>query len=505
MSRRKKFFLNTFMAIIKQVVTVICGFILPRYMLIYYGSSINGLVSSISNFLGFISLLDMGVGAVIQANLYKPLSEKDTLRISQIVISSERFFRHLAYIFLCYILVLCLFLPNIYESNYNFIFTVTLIIIISISTLAQYLFGMTYQILLNADQKLYIPFSLQIITIIINTILAILLMKMGMSIHIVKLMTATVYVLRPLGQMLYVHKNYVLNKKIKITEEPIKQKWNGFSQHLAAVICQNVDIAVLSMFSTLQNVSIYTVYYNIAYGIEQIVITASSGLEALFGSLIARNEQQKLLNFFYMAEWIAHTSVTFIFSVVAFTIVPFVSVYTKGINDANYIAPLFGFTLVAAYAFQCLRAPYFSVIKAAGHFKQTQIGAYISAILNIIITIGFVFKFGLIGAALGTLVAMLYHTCYFVWHLKNNIIYLSLRKFVLYLITDLLIVIVSFFFIKPITLVVSSYFTWAILAMKISIVVLLITIVINLIFYKKQIFQCFNILKNRNSYLHKNN
>ena len=77
MSRKKKLLLNTGAGILKQLVTVICGFILPRYMLLYYGSSVNGLISSIGNFLSFISLLDMGVGAVIQANLYKPLADKN--------------------------------------------------------------------------------------------------------------------------------------------------------------------------------------------------------------------------------------------------------------------------------------------------------------------------------------------------------------------------------------------------------------------------------------------
>ena len=49
-------------------------------------------------------------------------------------------------------------------------------------------------------------------------------------------------------------------------------------------------------------------------------------------------------------------------------------------------------------------------------------GAFISAILNIFITLALVFRYGLIGAAFGTLVAMLYHTCYFVWYLRKNII-----------------------------------------------------------------------------------
>ena len=153
LSRKKKLILNTGAGILKQIVTVICGFILPRYMLIYYGSSVNGLVSSIANFLSFISLLDMGVGAVVQANLYKPLADKDNEQISCIVKSSERFFRRLAYIFIGYIVFLCIAFPVTINTAYSSWFTISLLLIISISTLAQYLFGMTYQLLLNADQK----------------------------------------------------------------------------------------------------------------------------------------------------------------------------------------------------------------------------------------------------------------------------------------------------------------------------------------------------------------
>lgn len=167
MSRKEKLILNTVTGIIKQIVTVICGFILPRYMLLYYGSSVNGLISSISNFLGFISLLDMGVGAVIQANLYKPLADKDTGMISQIVVSSERFFRRLAYIFIGYIVALCFLFPVLFDSRYDAWFTVSLLLIISISTLVQFLYGMTYQLLLNADQKSYVPLLLQIFTIVV--------------------------------------------------------------------------------------------------------------------------------------------------------------------------------------------------------------------------------------------------------------------------------------------------------------------------------------------------
>ena len=495
MSRKKKLLLNTGTGILKQVVVIICGFILPRYMLVYYGSAVNGVVSSITHFLSFISLLDMGVGAVVQANLYKPLASGDNNQISRIVLSSERFFRHLSYIFIGYILVLCVVFPVFVNSTFSPLFSISLLVIISISLLAQYLFGMTYQLLLNADQKSYVQLTMQIGTIIINTIFAIILMKMGASIHVVKLMTAIIFVFRPIGQYIYVKKHYNLNKKIEVIGEPIKQKWNGFSQHVAAVVCQNIDIVVLTLVSSLESISVYSVYFNVVNGVEQVVLTAATGLESLFGNMIAKGEKETLTRTFNAVEWIIHTSVTTLFTITGICIVPFVSVYTRGITDTNYIAPLFSAILVLAYGSQCLRVPYFRIIKAAGHFKETQNGAYVSTLLNIIITFSLIFKFGLIGAASGTLVAMIYHTLYFVLYLKNNILERSIRYFFKYLLADALVVLVSILATTSFTFIGETYLSWIIYALNVTLVVILISVIINVIAFKTQIKDAITLVK----------
>ncbi|MFR1295914.1 MAG: hypothetical protein ACLSBH_11075 [Coprobacillus cateniformis] len=78
-------------------------------MLITYGSDVNGLVSSITQMLGFITLLDLGIGAVVQASLYKPLSQKNNKQISLIFSSAQKYFQIIAKILLVYILGLCLY------------------------------------------------------------------------------------------------------------------------------------------------------------------------------------------------------------------------------------------------------------------------------------------------------------------------------------------------------------------------------------------------------------
>lgn len=485
--RKKKLILNTVTALVKQLVALICGFILPKYILTYFGSEVNGLITSIAQFLGFISFMEMGIGPVIQSNLYKPLADKNSDEISKIVVSAERFFRKIAGIFVGYIALLVLIFPVLIQSEFGFVYTTSLIIITAVSTFAQYYFGITYQILLNADQKAYVQIVLQTVTILLNTVASVVLMKMGASIHAVKLATAILYLARPFGQMLYVHKKYDINHKIQFEGEPIKQKWNGFAQHLAAVVVGNTDVTVLSIFSTLQNVSIYSVYHNVVFGVNNTVMTLVTGLESLWGNMLARKETEKLRETFEVVEWLMHTGCTWLFAVTGILIVPFVQVYTDGILDTNYIAPVFGAMLVAAYGVQCLRVPYFRIIKAAGMYKETQNGSFVQMFINLALSILLVFKFGLNGVAIGTLAAMLYHTTYFAWFLRNHILNRPFTIYLKHLLIDTVTVLACIAASSRISLDAVSYLAWVLMAIKVSVICALVCLLVNFAFYRKML------------------
>ena len=75
---KKKLSYNILFSLLLQIVAVINSFITSKITINYFGSEINGLVSSINQFLNYISLLEGGVGTVIMAQLYKPIYENDT-------------------------------------------------------------------------------------------------------------------------------------------------------------------------------------------------------------------------------------------------------------------------------------------------------------------------------------------------------------------------------------------------------------------------------------------
>ena len=479
--------LTSCVSLLYQGLSIICGFILPRFFLSHYGSAVNGLISSITQFLGFVALAECGVGAVVRAAFYKPLADKNSVEISKIVKSSESFFTKIMIILLIYTVVLTVVFPYLITTEFDAWFTVALILAISFSVFANNYLGMTYRLLLSSDQMGYVILGMQCITIVLNTGISIALIQLDTAVYLVKAASAVIYLIQPFVFTYIVKKRYKIDKHVVLTEEPIKQKWNGLAQHIASVVLSNTDVVVLTLLSTLESVSVYSVYNLVVNGIRNFVDALTSGIQALFGNMLAKKEYGELEREFSSFEWMMHTVTTLLFCITGVLIVPFVSVYTQGITDVDYIVPLFGYLITLAQAAYCIRLPYSIMIQVAGHFKETQSSAIIEAVINILISVVLVHNWGLVGVAIGTLVAMLYRSCYFAWYLSQNVLKRNLRYFFSHIFVDLIMCVLTVLTTCLIdTANVCDYWSWFLLAVKVGCILLVESLAINFIFYPSE-------------------
>ncbi len=497
MTRKKKLFLNSTVSFLYQITAFVCGFILPRLFLRYYGSEVNGLVTSITQFLGFIALAECGVGAVVQSAYYKPLADQDHVDISKVYASSERFFHVIAYILAAYTVILFFVYPLIVDDSFDYLFTALLILVMSISYFAQYYLGMSYKLLLNADQLGFIQYGTSLLTLIINTVVSVILIHTGCSIHIVKLFSSAIHLVQPFVFKAVAEKRYRIDHKIVLTEEPIKQKWNGMAQHIAYVVLGNTDTVVLTLFSSLSNASIYNIYFLAVNGIRQLFVSVTNGFTSLFGNMIAKEENTELSDLFGMVEWVMHSGTTLIFSMCGVLIVPFVMVYTEGVHDADYHVPLFAALLTLSQSVRCIQLPYNTLIHAAGHFKQTQTSSIIEACLNVVISVLLVFRFQLNGVALGTAVAVFYRALYLSHYLEKNIVHRKWIHFFGHLAVDVVTVVLVVLAARAIPFEINNYLEWILAALVYGAVCIAIMAAINLCVYKKEIRLCIQYIKRR--------
>ena len=128
---KKKVMLNVGCTMLCQLVTFISGLIVPRLILSTFGSEANGLVSSITQFLNYIALVEGGIGSVVLTALYGPLAKKDDRKISSVLKAAENFFRQIASIFVFYTIALACVYPIVIKSSFSWLYVASLTVILS--------------------------------------------------------------------------------------------------------------------------------------------------------------------------------------------------------------------------------------------------------------------------------------------------------------------------------------------------------------------------------------
>ncbi len=496
MNRSKKGFLNTFSNLLNQAVTAVCGFIVPKMVLEAFGSEVNGIVSSIASFLGIIALMESGFGSVAKTAFYKPLAISDRQRISSIYNATESFFRKIALIFLGYCVILSLIFPLIKENSFDYLFTMTLVLILGIQSFMQYYFGISYTLLFNADQCGYVSGFLQTVTIIANAVLTVILLKLGAGVRLVKIVSAAVFITKPIAMNIYGRKKYQIDRKIPKDQKSLSQKWDNFGQSIALYIHTKTDSVLITLFLNFSEVSVYSVYSLVTTSLSAIITAISSGFVSGLGNIYAKNEKETFNKIFSLYEFV-NTTISFLFYSIAFVlIIPFVRIYTANITDVDYIRPLFGGIIILSELIYCLRLPYYYMITNARHYKQIKNGAFVEAGLNIGLSLILIKFLGITGLAIGTCIAMLFRTVQIALYCSKNIINRSpliiIKRVLINSFASVFLIGLS----KFVSFDVTNFIDLFIYAVIIGIIAVMIFVFVNFIFFRSDFKVLFSKIKN---------
>ena len=450
---------NLISSIVNQIFLILQGFILPRLIITTFGSNINGLTSSITQFLGFISLLEGGLGAVVLAELYKPIEGGKKTTVSAILNACQDFFNKLSIFFVIYTIILSFVYPLFIKKDYGVIFTGSLVIILSFSTLAQYVFSITNKLFLQAEQRFYAVCNVGTIGIILNLVLTITTIKIFPEIHVIKLISSIAYLLQPVLLSLYIKKHFGKVRKRDDGKYPLKNRWSGFAQNLAHYINLNTDIILITIFSSLTSVSVYSIYMMAVNALRSFVMTAANSYQSALGKYYVEDDNQLFFNKFDEFQdgiWIVSL---ILFNTCLLLINPFVAIYTSGVKDADYYQPIFALIIIYANMLFAIREPYRLMALAAGKFKETNFGSFMEAGLNFGLSIILVRKFNLVGVAIGTFIAILYRFIYFILFFKKDVLHKPVFSYLPYLIISIILCTINIllYFFCPLS--ASSIFT----------------------------------------------
>lgn len=335
-SRTIKSIQNARVALFYYLANVILGFWARKVFFDYLGSEVLGLDTTASNLLGFLNLVELGIGVSISYFLYKPLNNQDYQSINKIVALQGWIYRRIALIILATAIVLMCFFPIIFADIkiplwYAYATFTTLLI----GSLLGYFINYK-SIVLSADQKGYKVSKVTQGALFLVKILVVLIMPYVSQPFFYYLgMNLFGYVFGCFWLIHVINKEYPwlndcgYNGKELLQEMPevIKKTKQIFIHRIAGVIFIQVCPFLMYTFTSLTTIAYYGNYILVIGKISKLIETTFSSTAAGIGSLIATdNNKQKKRVFWELIDSRLYISWTSLFCIY-FLVQPFITVW----------------------------------------------------------------------------------------------------------------------------------------------------------------------------------
>jgi len=498
MSRTKKFMNNTIASAAYQMVVMIVGLITPRIMLVAYGSEINGLVSSITQFVSYFTIVEAGLSGAAVYSLYKPLAEKDHDEISSIVTATKNFYYKSGLVFVGLLVLLAAIYPVFVRTDALApLFIAVLVFVVGFNSVIDFFLLAKYRALLTADQRSYVISTGSIINAIINLVIVVVLANKGVNIVVLKTVAIVSVIFRTCYLYFYCLKKYTyIDLKAKPNLSALSKRWNAFYLQLLQIAQRGAPTVLLTFFSTLRNVSIYSIFNMVIVGISGLLDIFMNGLAASFGDILSRRDMKVLHKAYRDFEFAYYGLITMVYSVALVLIMPFIRIYTANITDANYNQPIIGILFILNAYLYNVKTPQGMMVISAGHYKETQVQSTIQALLIVIPGIILVPRFGIAGILIALIISNIYRDIDLLFYIPHKVTKLPVRETVWRIVRSVISIVIT---VIPTWFVFNmdmrSYFQWFVYAVSIVCYAVCVWLLASFVFERKQLFSLVSRLK----------
>ena len=232
------------------------------------------------------------------------------------------------------------------------------------------------------------------------------------------------------------------------------------------MIIQWAPFVIIVVILGLKKVSVYSVYNLIFVSLSMLSLVISTGITALFGDIIAQKKKKTLRTSFRTYELAYDIMIFFCYTSALKLIIPFISIYTQGITDVEYVVPAVGYLFVFRSIFRDTRMPFVMLVDATGDFKINSIFNMVEAGITILLSIVLCLFYGIPGVLVGAIIAGSLRTLGYILYayiqiLKTKMIKSFIRLFLNFIFMIIIVLI-------PFSSETDSVISWIILAVKVS-------------------------------------
>ena len=177
-------------------------------------------------------------------------------------------------------------------------------------------------------------------------------------------------------------------------------------------------------------------------------------------------------------------------------IIPFVTLYTRGVTDVEYINPSLPFLFCLVQILSWSRYIAGNLSGIAGYAKQTSVVSMVEAIINVICSIILVQKYGITGVLLATVLALPLKVIYLLILSDKVILKRSMRKSLIIMMANLTMFAVTVVIRNAIVPEITSYLQFIFYGIVYSLIFAILGILVN-VTANKDCLWAIKILRNK--------
>ncbi len=406
-SRIKNSIRNIIFGLIVTLVNVLVNFVTRTALVKTLGIeilSINGLFNEV---ISMLSLVELGTGTAIIYSLYKPISENDEKKISQLMGLYRTAYHVIAIALLLVGLVAMPFVHKLVnEVDFPLLYLRIVFILFVIKTASSYLFSYKAS-LLNADQKQYVvSFVTALARLIFSGIfVGILLLFRNYILYLILLVLESV--------VTNIVLSIIVDKKYSFIDYKERLSYNErreifinikdiFWKRVAGVITYSTDNVLISLLVGTLTVGYYSNYVIIYNVFQSLTGKLTQAVSASIGNLSVTEEAKhnivvlKRLTFLY-----------FVFAMIVSSGLMCVSkaFVTLWLGEEFVLAEAVVYTTVFILFLDICGGPLWQFLEVSGLFKKDKYIGLFGNVVNMFISVIFGMRIGIVGIFIGTIVA----------------------------------------------------------------------------------------------------
>lgn len=397
---------NSIFGVISKFGVLILQFICRTIFIKVLGSEYLGLNGLFTNILTILSFAELGLGNAIVYNMYKPLANKDDIEVSRLLRLYKRCYNFIA-LFIFSAGLLCIpFLNNLIGEVPDIKENIYLIyILFLLQSITSYF--LTYRrSLISADQKEYMCSNADFISEVIATIIKIfvlLVLKNYILFLIIQIFRNVIAngILYIKSKKMYpnIDETKVENLSKEKTRDIFKNVRDLMLYKISSTINTGTDNIIITKIVDLSTVGIASNYSLLINAVSQIILKIMTSFTAGIGNLNAKDSIENREKVFYNLTFI----VTWIYGFCGIMLIVFLNPFVKiWIGSKFLLKPVVVFALIFEFYISGVQYAGYNYAITTGLFKKAKWGAFISSILNIILSIILGYRFGVFGIFLAT-------------------------------------------------------------------------------------------------------